>query len=40
MPVAMSATEIPAFDGTSSVPVDITRPVSHWSSRSYAFLVR
>ena len=39
MPVAMSAIEIPALDGTSGVPVDITRPVSHWTSRSYAFFM-
>ena len=34
MPPAMSATEMPALAGASSVPVTDSRPVSHWISRS------
>jgi hypothetical protein len=34
MPAAMSAMEIPGLDGLSGVPVAITRPVSHCTSRS------
>ena len=37
MPAAMSAMEIPALAGASSVPVTMTSPVSHCTSRSYAF---
>src|SRR6185503_4686043 len=37
MPAAISATGMPAFDGESGVPVTDSRPVSHWTSRSYAF---
>jgi hypothetical protein len=32
--------QLPALDGTSGVPVDMTRPVSHWMSRSKAFFRR
>lgn len=34
MPAAMSATEMPALDGTSGVPVTERKPASLWISRS------
>jgi hypothetical protein len=40
IPAAMSATEIPTFEGVSDVPVIETSPASLCTSRSYAFLSR
>ena len=37
MPAAMSATEMPTFDGFASVPVSEISPTSLCTSRSYAF---
>ena len=34
MPAAMSAIELPAFDGVSGVPVMDRKPASLWISRS------
>ena len=34
IPAAMSAIEMPTFEGASGVPVMETRPASHWTSRS------
>ncbi len=38
MPPAMSATLMPALTTSAGVPVTDSTAVSHWTSRSYAFL--
>ena len=38
MPAAMSATEMPTFAISASLPVTDSSPASLWTIRSYAFI--